>query len=128
MAILIWWGYAAFTDYATIQWITAILVILFTVLGIWSASVSEKYWGEDPSRVVIDEMVGTWIALLAVPENGHWGYMLAAFLLFRLFDIWKPLGIRKMEKLPKGDGIMSDDILSGIYGYIVIYLYRMEFT
>lgn len=126
--MLIWWGYAAFTDYATIQWITAILVILFTVLGIWSASVSEKYWGEDPSRVVIDEMVGTWIALLAVPENGHWGYMLAAFLLFRLFDIWKPLGIRKMEKLPKGYGIMADDILSGIYGYIVIYLYRLAFT
>lgn len=126
--MLIWWGYAAFADYATIQWITAILVILFTVLGIWSASVSEKYWGEDPSRVVIDEMVGTWIALLAVPENGHWGYMLAAFLLFRLFDIWKPLGIRKMEKLPKGYGIMADDILSGIYGYIVIYLYRLAFT
>lgn len=126
--MLIWWGYAAFADYATIQWITAILVILFTVLGIWSASVSEKYWGEDPSRVVIDEMVGTWIALLAVPENGHWGYMLAAFLLFRLFDIWKPLGIRKMEKLPKGYGIMADDILSGIYGYIVIYLYRLTFT
>ena len=128
LAMLIWWRYAAFTDYATIQWITAILVILFTVLGIWSASVSEKYWGEDPSRVVIDEMVGTWIALLAVPENGHWGYMLAAFLLFRLFDIWKPLGIRKMEKLPKGYGIMADDILSGIYGYIVIYLYRLAFT
>ena len=126
--MLIWWGYAAFTDYATIQWITAILVILFTVLGILSASVSEKYWGEDPSRVVIDEMVGSWIALLAVPENGHWGYMLAAFLLFRLFDIWKPLGIRKMEKLPKGYGIMADDILSGIYGYIVIYLYRLAFT
>ena len=54
--------------------------------------------------------------------------MLAAFLLFRLFDIWKPLGIRKMEKLPKGYGIMADDILSGIYGYIVIYLYRLAFT
>lgn len=56
-----------------------------------------KYWGEDPSRVVVDEMVGTWIALLAVPENGHWGYMIAAFVLFRFFDILKPLGIRKME-------------------------------
>ena len=121
VATLIWWGYsAALNDYISIISITAILVIVVTVLGVWSSGVSEKYWGEDPSRVVVDEMVGTWIALLAVPENGHWGYA-----LFRFFDILKPLGIRKMEKLPGGYGIMADDILSGIYGMIVIFIFRL---
>ncbi len=124
LATLIWWGYASFLDYAWIQGVTVLLVVVFTVLGVWSSSVSEKYWGEDPSRVVIDEMVGTWIALLAVPPHAHWGYMVAAFLLFRFFDIVKPLGIRKMEKLPGGYGIMADDMLSGVYGLIVIYLFR----
>lgn len=93
-------------------------------LGIWSSGVSEKYWGKDPSRVVIDEMVGTWIALLAVPADNYIGYMFAAFILFRFFDILKPLAIKQAEKLPSGYGIMADDILSGIYGGIVILLYR----
>ena len=51
--------------------------------------------------------------------------MIAAFALFRFFDILKPLGIRKMEKLPGGYGIMADDILSGIYGMIVIFIFRL---
>ena len=104
---------------------TLIIVFIFTILGIWSSGIAEKYWGKDPSRVVIDEMVGTWIALLAVPNGQAWGYMLAAFVLFRFFDILKPLGIRKMEKLPGGYGIMADDILSGIYGLIVLYAFRL---
>lgn len=128
LAMLVWWGYASLLDYVFIQVITASLVVVFTVLGVWSAGVSEKYWGADPSRVVIDEMVGTWIALLAVPAHGHWGYMVAAFLLFRFFDILKPLGIRKMERFRGGYGIMADDILSGIYGLIVIYFYRWIVT
>lgn len=129
LAMLIWWGYSSlFTDYSSILLLTLALVIIFTILGIWSASVVEKYWGEDPSRVVVDEMVGTWIALLAVPSDAHWGYMLAAFALFRFFDILKPFGVRSMEKLPSGVGIMADDILAGVYGMIVIYLYRYCFA
>lgn len=125
LAVVIWWAYATLLgDYCITQGITVALVILFTVLGVWSATVSERYWGEDPKRVVVDEMVGTWIALLAVPANAHWGYMVAAFVLFRFFDIVKPLGIRKMENLPGGYGIMADDILSGIYGMAVILMYR----
>lgn len=79
---------------------------------------SEPYWGEDPSRVVVDEMVGVWITLLAAPA-GHVWYGLAAFVLFRFFDILKPLGIRRMEKLPGGVGVMMDDVLAGVYGFIV---------
>lgn len=129
LAMLIWWGYSLlFSHCISIPVLTFIVIVVFTFAGVWSSSVVEKYWGEDPSRVVVDEMVGTWIALLAVPEGAHWGYMLAAFVLFRFFDIVKPLGVRKMESLPSGFGIMADDILAGIYGFIVIYLYRLCFA
>lgn len=129
LAMLIWWGYSLlFNHCISIPVLTFIVIVVFTFAGVWSSSVVEKYWGEDPSRVVVDEMVGTWIALLAVPEGAHWGYMLAAFVLFRFFDIVKPLGVRKMESLPSGFGIMADDILAGIYGFIVIYLYRLCFA
>ena len=74
---------------------------------------------EDPSRVVVDEMVGVWIPLLAAPAGNLW-YALAAFALFRLFDIFKPLGIRKMEYLKGGVGVMMDDILAGIYSLILL--------
>ena len=125
LATLIWLALSCAVSPTLLLIITALLIGIFTIAGIRSANAVEPIWGEDPSRVVVDEMVGTWIALLAVPENGHWGYMIAAFALFRFFDILKPLGIRKMEKLPGGYGIMADDILSGIYGMIVILIFRL---
>lgn len=100
--------------------ITAILIVVFGILGIWSTNVLEPEWGEDPSRVVVDEMVGVWIALLAV-SDGNIYYALAALVLFRLFDIFKPLGIRSMEKLKGGIGVMMDDVLAGIYSFIVLF-------
>ena len=79
---------------------------------IFAALLLEPYWGEDPSRVVVDEMVGVWITLLAAPA-GHVWYGLAAFVLFRFFDILKPLGIRRMENLPGGVGVMMDEKKEG---------------
>ena len=64
-------------------------------------------------------MVGVWIALLAAPQ-GHIGYAIVAFILFRLFDIFKPLGIRKMEDFKGGIGVMMDDILAGIYSFVLL--------
>lgn len=91
LAMLIWWAYATLLNDSHLVFLcTLSFVIIFTVLGTWSASVAEKYWGKDPSKVVIDEMVGTWIALLAVTSHLQWGYMLAAFLLFR-FSIYSNL-------------------------------------
>lgn len=124
LAVLVWWGYSSLlSPVATVEF-TALLTVIFTVLGTWSSAVAETFWGEDPKRVVIDEVVGTWIALLAVPGGSHWGYPIAAFVLFRFFDIAKPLGIRRMERLPGGYGIMADDILSGIYAFLLIILFR----
>lgn len=103
--------------------ITALLVLLFQTLGIWAANRLEPFWGEDPSRVVVDEMVGVWIALLAAPA-GHVWYGLAAFVLFRFFDIVKPFGVRHMEKMGGGVGVMMDDVLAGVYSFFILYLVR----
>lgn len=103
--------------------LTALLVLLFQMLGIWAADKLEPYWGEDPSRVVVDEMVGVWIALLAAP-SGHIWYGVAAFVLFRFFDIVKPFGVRHMEKMGGGVGVMMDDVLAGVYAFFVLYLVR----
>ena len=79
----------------------------------------EAYWGKDPSKVVVDEMVGVWIPLLAV-RDGNVYYVLAALILFRFFDILKPFGIRKMEAIGGGWGIMLDDLLAGIYSLFIL--------
>jgi phosphatidylglycerophosphatase A len=74
----------------------------------------------DPDQVVIDEFVGQWITLLAASHNVL--SFLGAVLVFRLFDITKPLGVRTLEKLPGGWGIMLDDVLAGVWGAILIVL------
>lgn len=126
-AIAVWLPLFLLTGYVTWLAVTIGLVALFTVLGVWSSTVAERYWGEDPSRVVIDEVVGMWITLLAVPHDAQWHTIVTAFVLFRFFDMVKPLGIRKMEKFKGGYGIMADDILSGVYGAIVILILRYSF-
>ena len=96
-----------------------IILILFVVtIGIYSASKVEILWGEDSSKVVIDEFAGMMISLLFVPLELK--YLLFAFVVFRFFDIVKPLGIRKSENLPSGWGVMADDVLSGIYTWILV--------
>lgn len=122
LAILIWYPITTMANHTTWFFITLALILAFTLLGAWSSTVAERYWGEDPSRVVIDEVVGQWITLLAVPAVFSWWHVLAAFVLFRFFDIVKPLGVRKMENFKSGWGIMADDILAGCYGAILIYL------
>lgn len=123
LAALIWFSLSFFLTGLALLWVTVVLILVFTVTGVWAADRLEPVWGEDPSRVVVDEMVGVWITLLAAPA-GHLWYGLAAFVLFRLFDIFKPLGIRRMERLPGGIGVMMDDILSGIYGFILLIAVR----
>ncbi|WP_106831216.1 phosphatidylglycerophosphatase A family protein [Parabacteroides pacaensis] len=119
LATVIWLVMAHFISTGLLLIITGLLIVGFTVLGICSANALEPLWGEDPSRVVVDEMVGVWIALLAAPSNNLW-YALVAFALFRFFDIFKPLGIRKMESLKGGLGVMMDDILAGVYSFILL--------
>jgi len=97
-----------------------LLIILLLISGVWSATEVEKMWGKDNYRIVIDEVAGMMIALLCIP--GKIKYVLAALVLFRLFDILKPLGIQKMESLPAGCGVMADDVLAGIYSLVILHL------
>ena len=121
LASIIWIALYFLLPFTVLLWATAALVVLFTFASIWAANKLEACWGEDPSRVVVDEMVGVWIPLLAVPDNDRWyWYVIAAFALFRIFDIAKPLGIRKMESLKGGVGVMMDDVLAGIYSFILL--------
>ena len=121
LASIIWIALYFLLPFTVVLWATAALVIVFTFAGIWAADKLEACWGEDPSRVVVDEMVGVWIPLLAVPDNVKWlWYVVAAFVLFRAFDISMPLGIRIMESLRGGVGVMMDDILAGVYSFILV--------
>lgn len=119
VAVIIWTVLFYVIPFNILLVATSLLIVLFTAAGIWSADKLESEWGKDPSKVVVDEMVGVWIALLAVPVGNVW-YILFAFLLFRFFDIFKPLGIRKMEQLEGGIGVMADDILAGIYSFLLL--------
>ncbi|MCF0197757.1 MAG: phosphatidylglycerophosphatase A [Bacteroidaceae bacterium] len=120
VGVLFWWVGALLFPYSTVWWGTLAAIVLVNTFSVPAINRIERHWGEDPSRVVIDETVGVWICLLGVPATMEWYYILAAFLLFRFFDILKPFGIRKMEAFPGGWGVMLDDILSGIYGLVVL--------
>ena len=108
-----------YIEFSQLHLITAIIV--FTGLGIVATNRLEPIWGHDPQKIVMDETVGQWIALLFVPFD--WRLMIIACILFRFFDILKPLGIRQLESLPGGYGVMGDDILAGIYACIIIHIF-----
>lgn len=102
------------------------LIVLFALVGVKASDALIPEWGKDPKQVVVDEMVGVWIALLGMPL-GNIYYLLAGFVLFRFFDIAKPLGIREVEKIGGGWGIMLDDVLAGVYANIVLQIINLCF-
>ena len=97
-----------------------IATLVITLSGIWSGNIVEADWGKDSSRVVVDEVAGMCISLLFVPLS--LSTIIAGLILFRFFDIAKPLGIRKMEALPGGWGVMADDVLAGIYANLMLQI------
>lgn len=101
------------------SWLAPVLItLIITAQGVYSGNKVEALWGKDHGRVVIDEVSGMCISLLFVPVEIK--YIIAGLILFRFFDILKPLGIRKLEKWPGGWGVMADDVLAGIYANIVL--------
>ncbi len=89
--------------------------------GIWAAGVVSVESGQkDPSKIVVDEAIGQWITLAGATSQ-NWKSWLAAFLLFRAFDIWKPPPARQAERLPGGLGVVADDVIAGMYGALVLF-------
>jgi len=119
-AVLMWWllfGYA----FTTPQHVWAIvLTVAVTALGVYVGNIVEADWGKDSYRVVIDEVAGMFITLLFVPVD--WKWLLIGFVLFRFFDIAKPLFIRRLEAWKGGWGVMMDDVLAGIYANIMLQI------
>jgi phosphatidylglycerophosphatase A len=115
-AVLVWW--LLFRGQET-QYLWQVMVtVLVTALGVWAGNIVEKDWGKDSYRVVIDEVAGMFISVLFVPPE--WKWLLTGFVLFRFFDIAKPLFIRRMEIFKGGWGVMLDDVLAGIYANIIL--------
>ena len=88
------------------------------LVGLWATGSLVSATDQDPKRAVWDEFVGIWVTCLLLPKTLPW--MVAAFLCFRVLDILKPWPIRRLERLPGGWGIMSDDLLAGVYGAVLL--------
>jgi len=98
-----------------------LLIVVATAIGIPAATLEARGCGKkDPSHVVIDEVAGQLVTLIACPL--HWKALLVGFILFRAFDIVKPFPIRSLERLPEGTGIVVDDLGAGFYALIVLQL------
>jgi phosphatidylglycerophosphatase A len=98
-----------------------VAALVVCILGTMAAGIYQRETGRhDAGEVVIDEVAGQWIALLVVPLD--WRWYLAAFLLFRVFDILKPGPVRMAEKLPGGVGVMADDIVAGVFAAVCLLI------
>jgi phosphatidylglycerophosphatase A len=115
---IVW--YFAFSGGNGHFWTPLLIMLLLFVLGVYSSGKVEARWGKDSYRVVIDEVVGMGLTLMFVPVR--WPYLLLGLLLFRFFDIAKPLYIRRVEKLHSGWGVMMDDALAGLYANLLLQL------
>ena len=124
-------------------------IVLVALIGLWASNQAARFWNiKDPQKVVIDEVSGQQIALLlgghffahaTQPDrarmmqslanfsfflSSNWKYLLLGFILFRVFDIWKPFPVRQAESLPGGLGIMADDWVAGIYAALGLLIAR----
>jgi len=96
------------------------LALVVSIPAMWAAGeTARQLQRKDPQCVVVDEVVGQWLAL-AGARTLNWETFLAAFVLFRLFDIWKPPPVRQLEALPGGIGIVADDLMAGVYAALVL--------
>lgn len=126
IAMVIWYTLYLVLFPTTLFWVTLALIVITTFVGVWTSNVMERYWGTDPRAVVIDEYVGTWIPLLVAPAVEHtWIFAIIGFALFRIIDIFKPLGCRWVDQNVKGGwGVMLDDVLAGSYSLIIVIVIK----
>lgn len=119
--VLLWWLVARWIAPAWQPWAAGVLALAAVLAGIPAATQVARASGrKDPQFVVIDEVAGQLITLIAVPVA--WQSLLLGFILFRGFDIVKPPPVRQLERLPEGVGIVVDDVGAGLYGLAVMQI------
>ena len=94
------------------------VLIVVTAIGIWSAGVAERRWGHDARHIVIDEAAGMVVTLFLMPADLRTAGL--GFLFFRIFDILKPFPGRRAESLPGGWGVVTDDLIAGLYAHLAL--------
>jgi phosphatidylglycerophosphatase A len=118
---LLWAALAGELPATTRPFVLIALAVVVTLIGVPAATrVAQAAAKKDPGFVVIDEVAGQLISLIAVPLT--WKTFFAGFILFRAFDILKPPPVRQLERLPEGTGIMLDDVGAGMYALAVMQL------
>ena len=122
------WGSLLTLPLAALVWVgggsigVALAALVVVPLCWWAAGVVEQAIGtKDPGEIVSDEIAGQWLALLALPPGKSW---LVAFLAFRLFDVWKPGPIGRLEKRGGAFGIMIDDLLAGVVALVIAHAFH----
>jgi len=122
VATVLLWALASSQVPATYRsWATFAAAVAITLIGIPAATqVARATRSKDPQIVVIDEVAGQLVALIAVPFT--WKSFLAGLILFRVFDILKPPPVRQLERLPEGIGIVVDDLAAGLYAFVIMHL------
>ncbi len=125
-ALVVYWllDFYVFESEGDSIWFFALIAVV-TAVGIWATDYMDTEEDHDPSRSVIDEWVGVWVTVLFLPVT--WPWMIAGFFVFRALDIFKPLGVRKIEAWPGGWGIMFDDIAAGVIGAVILNAVRLTF-
>ncbi len=119
--IIVWALASSRIPVANRTWATIIAAAAVTLIGIPAATLVARCSGQkDPQFVVIDEVAGQLVTLIAVPLG--WKTFLVGLILFRVFDIWKPFPIRRLERLPEGAGIVVDDLGAGLYALAAVHL------
>lgn len=120
LAVVLWLAFVAFAP----SWpMRLAAVAVATALCVWAADwAARKLARKDPGCIVSDELAGQWLALLATPPA--WPWWLAAFILFRIFDIAKPWPMRRLERLPGGVGVVADDLMAGFYAAALLLVAR----
>lgn len=99
----------------------AVALAGFSLVGIWASGRAESMLGSsDPHEAVVDEVIGQLIAFSFIPLGVAWQYVALGFVLFRVFDIWKPYPIDSLQNLPGGLGVCADDVLAGVYAGICL--------
>lgn len=103
--------------------IDVLVLLVLTGVAIWSAGRAETTWGHDAKRIVIDEGAGMAMTLLAQPAG--WPAAACGFLAFRVFDVLKPFPARRAEKLPGGYGVVTDDLVAGVYANLAVRVFLL---